>query len=846
MAIGRDSSRDHALRRGTYRTLRRKGQVGPVRRGLTVLPPFLIAFLLALAAMPVVFGAMWFADMTRDLPSPQDLARDPLALSTNVYDRSGTELLYQFEVERREAVKYDEVPQVLVDATVAAEDKTFWENPGVDVLGIVRAAYSDLTGRATGQGGASTITQQLVKQRVVGSEVSLRRKIREAVLSIEVTQTYSKHEILELYFNQIYYGNQAYGVKAAAQTYFGKGDLSTLTLAEAALLAGLPQAPSVLDPSQPENVGRAEERRSYVLEQMVDTGAITREEAERAEAEPIKVVGKQVTTIVAPHFVFQVRDQLTRILGGDEGAVTRGGFKVTTTLDMKKQAIAERQVKEWVETLHDRNVWNAGLVSIDPRTGEVLSYVGSVDYYDREDLKVQGQYDVAGIGLRQPGSAFKVFNYLTALKKGATAATVVVDARTDFGGKATTKFDEKACVYCPENADLQYHGPLSMRQAIRESRNVPAVKFLHQYSGVEDVIKTANEMGITSKIEPSTVGLSLTLGAKEVKLVDMTSAFGVLANMGVRIAPTYVLKVEDPNGRVVWEHKDYEKKRVLDPGIAYIMNDILKETTRPDRSYIFGNWTTIGRPAALKTGTTDNLKDVYSVGYVPQLVTGIWMGNSNGDLMSSRDFFSAMGPGQLWREYMKEVLTGVEVRDWERPANVVTANVVLAPGAFGGYGSGMHASSLTPFSTTELFIRGTEPRTPDTWYVEGCPKEDGSSSVGMRIREVGQPVWQPYTQLWIDQAKEGGHNYGRYTWNLIGEDPCPTPSPTPEPTPTPSATPTPGPSGSPGASPLPTGTFDPFPRPSVPLPPIRTSSPAPSLTPPSPSPAPPSPSPTPP
>ncbi|MGH2378907.1 MAG: transglycosylase domain-containing protein [Candidatus Limnocylindria bacterium] len=835
MTISRNH-RDHALRRGPYRTLRKKGNGSPVRRGLALLPPVLIAFFIALAAVPLVGGVMVLGALVSDLPSPQDLARDPLALSTKVYDRTGAELLYQFEVERRENVSLDEVPDVLIDATLAIEDKTFWDNPGVDVLGIARAAYADLTDQPVGQGGASTITQQLVKQRIVGSEISLQRKIREAVLAIQVTRTYSKRDILELYFNQIYYGNQAYGVKAAAQTYFGKSDLSQLTLAEAALLAGLPQSPSAYDPSKAENVERATARRSAVLTQMVATGAITDEEFEAADAEPISVIGPQITTITAPHFVFQVRDQLTRILGGDESAVTRGGFTVTTTLDLVKQEAAERQVREHVERLHDRNVFNAGLVSIEPSSGQVLAYVGSVDYYNREDSKVQGEFDVAGLGERQPGSAFKVFNYLTALKKGATAATVVVDARTDFGGTATTRFSPAVCEYCPENADLQYHGPVSMRQAIRESRNVPAVKFLHQYSTVEGLIETAREMGISSEIDPTTVGLALTLGAKEVKLVDMASAFGVLANMGVRVAPTYVLKVEDPNGRVVWEHKDYEQRRVLDPGIAYIMNDILKETTRPDRSYVFGSWTNIGRPAALKTGTTDNLKDVYSVGYVPQLVTGIWMGNSNGDLMSSRDFSSAMGPGQLWRDYMSEVLADVEPLDWERPENVVSANVVLAPGAFGGYGSGMAPSDLSPFSTSELFIRGTEPRTADDWYVPGCAGEDGSTAVGMRIREIGQPVWQQYTQLWIQQARAGGHGYGRYSWNLVGEEPCPTPSPTPSPTATP--TPTPSPSADATRTPRPTRTprvtVDPFPTPSVPLPPI-TFAPSPS---PSPSPTP--------
>lgn len=837
MGIG-TSHRDHALRRGPYRPRRRKGDGVAIGRGLAFLPPVMIAALVGLLALPVVFAGFEFVSLTADLPSPQDLAKAPLALSTDVYDRSGTQLLYTFAEERREPVKIDDVPQTLIDATVAAENKTFFTDPGVDILGIARAAIADLTGHSSGQGGASTITQQLVKQRIVGNEVTLKRKLREAILAIEVTRTYSKRQILELYFNQIYYGDQAYGVRAAAETYFGKTDLSKLTLAESALMAGLPQSPSILDPSKVENLDRAKARRSYVLEQMEEMGTITADQRQQAESEPISIKGPQIATIKAPHFVFQVRDQLAQILGGDESAVSRGGFKVTTTLDMAKQAAAESQVTKWVTDLHSRNVWNAALVSIDPTTGEILAYVGSVDYYDTTDPKVQGQFDVAGIGVRQPGSSFKLFNYLTALKKGATAATVVVDARTDFTGRATGVLSPQTCGYCPENADLQYHGPVTMRQAIRESRNVPAVKFLQEYSGIEDTIQTAHDLGITTPIDPNTVGLSLTLGAKEVKLVDMTSAFGTVANMGVRIAPTYILKVEDSHGKVIWEHKDYEQKRVLDPGIAYIMTDILKDMTDPAKDFIFGSWTNIGRPAALKTGTTDNLKDVYSVGYVPQLVTGVWMGNSNGDLMSQRDFFSAMGPGQLWRDYMKQVLADTPVKDWTKPDDVVTVNVVTAPGAFGGYGSGMLPSKLSPFATPELFLKGTEPHDVDNWYVAGCPKPDGSTSVGMHIREVGPPVWKAYTDRWIAEAQKGGHTYGRYHWDLVTSETCPSPSPTPKPsvTPTPRssgpATPTPS-----GQTPSPTPTETPVPTiqislpPGVTWPPGLTPSPRPTPTP---------------
>jgi len=791
--------------------LRSRGR-GGIRARLAILPSFLGALLIAGVALATVGAVGALAFFTADLPSTDEFAKDPLALSTKVYDRTGTELLYQFEQERREIVSFDQVPQQLIDATLGAEDKTFWTNPGIDVFVILRAVRDDILTH-TVVSGASTITQQLVKQRIVGDEVSLSRKVKEAILAVEVTRTYSKQQILELYLNQIYYGNQAYGIKAAAETYFGKSDLRTLTLAECALLAGLPQAPSALDPSDPGNVANAQDRRSYVLSQMVDMGAITEAQAAAADTEPITVAGAQITQIKAPHFVFQVRQQLEQILGTD-AAIDRGGYKIITSLDMKKQEIAERQVREWVDFLHNVNVWNAALVSIDPQTGEVLAYVGSVDYYNRDDPRVQGQFDVAGLGLRQPGSSFKMFNYVTALKKGATPATVVVDARTDFTGRADpNNLGPNTCGYCPQNADLQYHGPITMRQAIRESRNVPAVKFLSQYSGIEDTIQTAKDMGITTPIDPNTIGLSLTLGAKEVHLVDMASAYGVLANMGVRVTPTYVLRVEDARGKVVWEHKDYEQKRVLDQSIAWLMTDILKDMTNPAKDFIFGQWTNIGRVAALKTGTTDNLRDVYSVGYVPSLVTGVWMGNSNNSEMSAVNFNSAMGPGQLWRDYMKEALADTPPADWDRPADIVTLNVVSAPGAFGGYGSGLLPSSLSPFSMPENFIKGKTPAKQDDWFVQGCVKADGTRSVALQLKENAPALWTRYTDKWVADANAGKHTYGRYAWNVLGSQPCPSPSPSPSPTASPRPSPTlpfftvpPTPSILPTKTPVPTPT----------------------------------------
>ncbi|MDQ6859465.1 MAG: transglycosylase domain-containing protein [Chloroflexota bacterium] len=789
---------------------------------VTVISPVLIAILITFIGLPLVGGLVAFAFFTRDLPSAEDIGKAPLAQSTKVYDRDGTELLYQFEEERRDLVQYKDIPQVLINAVVASEDHSFFTNPGVDVFGIVRAAISDVTNRGSGGGGASTITQQLVKLRLVGSESTITRKIREAILAVEVTRTYSKEQILELYFNQIYYGNQAYGIRAAAQSYFGKTDLKTLTLAEAALLAGLPQLPSILDPSKAENTVRATERRAYVLDQMESLNMITPAEASAANATPIKTIGVTVAKIEAPHFVFQVRNQLTAILGGDEGAVTRGGFRVITSLDWRLQQAAQSHVADQVSKLKTgSNVNNAALVSLDTRTGEVLAYVGSVDYNDRADPKVQGQFDVAGIGMRQPGSSFKVYNYITALKKGATAATVVVDARTDFDGKAPPGVVSgggfhSQCGYCPENADLQYHGPVTMRQAIRESRNIPAIKFLQQYSGIDDTIQTAHDLGITTSIDTSKIGLSLTLGAAEVKLIDMANAYGTISNLGVHVDPTFILRVEDSRGKIVWEHKDYQQKRVLDENVAYVMVDILKDTTQPDRDFIFGGFTNIGRPAGLKTGTTDNLKDVYAVGFTPTLVTGVWMGNSNGEAMEG--ISSAIGPGLLWRDYMKEIFADFPASDWKRPANIIDATVVIAPGAFGGYGSGLLPSGLTPFSTKEIFVKGTEPRKVDDWYGAGCTGAGGSQVVAMQIKEVGPAAWQPYTDQWIREAIAGSRSYGRYSWNLFPPSgQCPSPSPTASPGP-PSATP-PRPSGSGAPTPTVPPTFT--------LPPIITPSPRP-------------------
>ena len=803
-----------------------------------MLPRSVLTRRLRRLALPVALGAAALVGLgvaavaaitvlASDMPSVEDLAKDPLPLATKVYAADGATLLYEFAEERREPVRFEELPKTLIDATISAEDRTFWSNPGIDVPSIVRAAFENVqAGRITQ--GASTITQQLIRARMLDNERTLARKAREALLALEVARRYSKQEILEMYFNQIYYGAQAYGVKAAARVYFGTTDLSKLTLGQAALLAGLPQSPSTLDPTKPENQTDATERRAYVLDQMVRSGYITQAQADAASKEPIEIGGGAGgIRLAAPHFVFQVKRELTRILGS-EGAVTRGGFTVVTSVIPALQHEAEKQVQAHVARLHDRDVNNAALVAMDPRTGQVLAYVGSVDYRNTADPKVQGQFDAAGIGSRQPGSAFKIFTYLTALKRGATPATVVVDARTDFGGG-----------YRPENADLQYHGPVTMRQALRESRNVPAVKFLQQHAGIDETVRTARDLGITADFEAAGAGLSLTLGSVPVRLIDMTRAYAAVANGGERVDPQLVMKVHDPRGKLIF-HFEPARQRVLSQEVAWLMTDILKDTTQPDRSFLFGPWTNIGRPAALKTGTTDDMKDVYSVGYTPQIVTGIWMGNSDGSLMSSRDLSSAMGPGQLWRDFMRSAHTLLELKpeDWARPAGIVTAEVAVAPGALGGYGSGLAPTAATPFRSSELFVRGTAPTKADDWF-EACPGtrasgKDAAAEPGARmvIKETGPGAWARDRDRWITEAMAGRHDYGRFPWSRILSkgDACPSPSPSasasPSVSPTARSSPTAPAKPSPTlATPLPTVTLPPL------TPPPKTAAPTPTPTP---------------
>ena len=740
-------------------------RLGPLAGGV-------LALMLAMAAMAGTAAAAVIGYFAADLPEAHDLAAVPVPLSTHIYDRSGEHLLYTLEAQRRELVGLDAIPQRLQDATVAIEDRSFWTNPGIDVGGIARAAQANLQSGGITQGG-STITQQLIKQRLLGDDPTFTRKIKEALLALEVTRTYSKQQILEMYFNQIYYGNQAYGVRAAAQTYFGVTDLEQLTLGQVALLAGLPQAPSAYDPIL--DPAAAEARRAEVLQAMVDNGYLTAPEALAAKAEPI-VVKPATTELYAAHFVFRAREQLIREVG--EKAAYEGGYTVITTLDWDMQHLAEQEVKSHVDSLKGANVNNAALVTMEPTTGQVLAYVGSYDYYTNTP-KVRGDYDHAGIAYRQPGSTFKLFTYLAGMEfAGMTASTRLNDIEFAMA-------DGSGSVWAPKDATKEQHGPTTLRQSLRESLNLPALQVTRTV-GVDHIIDVVHQLGIDRDWDRSRLGLSFGIGAGEMRLIDMASAYQVVANMGVRQEPTMLLKVIDPHGNVVRDFTKPEGKQVLDPGLAWVMTDILKDNTNPQGSFVFGPWTTIGRPASLKTGTTDNLQDVLAIGYTPQRLTAIWMGNSDNSEMYG--ITSAMGPGVLWRDYMKKVMEPLPVEWYPKPDNIVDRVVCVNPSLYGGNGSGELPGPGCPasFRMTEHYVAGTEPKKNDSDFYTSC---------GIRL-VAPFADWQDDYNKWAAGAVSGRFSYGRFSWTICGF--TPTPSASPSASPRPSSTPLPKPTKRPG------------------------------------------------
>lgn len=618
------------------------------KRLLLGLVPILVIILVLLGA--------FYAFILKDLPSPTRLGNTTGSYSTQIYDRNG-ELLYTIYGDRNQTfVPLNKIPKQIQHATIAIEDKDFYRHGAIDFRGLARAAYVTFIKKTQVQGG-STLTQQLVKNSLLTPERTLIRKIKELVLSFAVEILHSKDEILEMYLNQVPYGGTAYGVEAASQTFFGK-HVHELTLAEQAYLAGLPESPSTLSPfgSHPE-LGK--KRQEEVLNKMYDQGYIKKDEKEKAVKQQLKFE-KISNPIKAPHFVFYVKDLLTKKYGSQK--VEQGGLKVYTSLDLDIQDFAQKTVAEEVARVKRYKVGNGAALITKPGTGEILAMIGSKDYFDPQ----HGNVNIA-LAHRQPGSSIKPLNFAVGLSKGYSAATPFIDQPVCFPSPPSKP-------YCPRNYDGTFHGVVQMRYALANSLNIPAVQML-KLNTLETFISTASAMGLTTFKDPSRYGLSLTLGGGEVMMVDMATAFGVFANQGYRIDLHPILKVTDNKGQILEEYKPPKSpifgKKVLSSEVSFIISDILSDNNA--RAQAFGTNSELKidkQKVSVKTGTTNDYRDNWTIGYTPSYLVAVWVGNNDNTPMSGI-VSGVTGAAPIWNVLMTELLKDKKQEIPQKPANVV-------------------------------------------------------------------------------------------------------------------------------------------------------------------------------
>ena len=907
------------------------------RSTLGYLAVILFVFLAGLGIIGAISVVGAYTFLAADLPDPELLTQYQLPEETILYDRTGETELARFGEYKREVVTYDEIPPILLDATTAIEDKTFWENAGFDPVGIAAAALDSLRGDSR---GASTITQQLVRARLLDPELvqdpdrTIERKLKEIIQSIRVTQAFpgqeGKQEIITAYLNQNYYGNQSYGVKAAVRGYFGK-DLADVTPAEAAIIAALPKSPSNYDlvrnaveqcqvqPADGEECPAGERRlvvpgdtkivirRDTVLDLMaagdrtpISGDAFPARVFEGAKGDEVELAGQTTPRWKAPHFVWAVRDELTTKLCGPDATtcpeLEQGGLRVITTVDLELQSIAERWVKlaarvphrkdpeaaakalgfddypDWVANLEGKNLRNSGLVALDYQTGELVAYVGSADYYSTAGRpEFQPQYDVVGHGYRQPGSAFKPFNYAIGIEdRTLTAGSMFMDSATDFGGG-----------YTPSNADNLERGPVRVRKALQFSLNIPSVKAM-ALNSPEHAFAKAQDFGLTFQSETTNAGLSLALGVAETRPVDLVTGYGTLANEGRYIGHTTILAVRDRSGvDVVDPYVPPAGEQAVSPQTAFIVTDILRENTIRRVNPYWGRFQIRDengdyRQATLKTGTNNDAKDLNAYGYIAApteegraegayaLTVGVWNGNSDNTPVSTpnRPVFSIDVSTYVWQGFLKEATATWPLTTFSRPDTGLD-RVAIDP--FTGLLPGPGAEGVN-----EWFLSGTAPgRALD----QGLCGEAVIQTVGL---ETGFANWMEASRDWLRRADRGPgtaggpdrtrtsyfynnsfNPYGRSWGALVDGNGCGEPSPSPScfiiPTPDPSGViPSfvlPSPSGSePVPLPCPTPTPSPSPSPSVDASPSLEPSPTPppATQPPTPTPsAPPVPSATP-
>ncbi len=626
---------------------------------------------------------------SRQLPDPNAWQDRRIIQSTKIYDRDNKNLLYEIHgEEKRTVIPFDQIPKIVKDAAVAAEDANFYKHSGINFRGIFRAILTDIREKKLFEGGSS-ITQQLVKNAYLTPDRTLSRKIKELILTIALERRYSKNDILNFYLNQIPYGSNAYGIEAAAQTFFNK-PAKELTIAEAIYLTAMPKAPSYYSPYG-SHAGELKNRANYILDRMHEFKYISDKEYDEAKKTTVSFIG-QKTEITAPHFVMFIRDYLNEKYGED--FVEKGGLKVTTSLNLDLQKIAEKAVEEGAKRNEIYNTKNAALVAVDPKTGQILAMVGSKNYNGSpepegcepgKNCQFEPNFNVA-ISLRQPGSSFKPFVYAAAISKGYTPDTVIWDVPTEFNplcswdGKAGNGVDPETC-YHPKNYDGRFRGAVTLKTALSNSLNLPSVKVLY-LAGINNAINMAENMGINTLKDRSRYGLSLVLGSGEVKLLEIVSAYGIFGQEGVKHNPTGILKVEDGNGRILEEYKD-DGQKVMDEQVARVINDILSDNNA--RAPLFGLYSSLSlgeRPAAAKTGTTQDpndetkARDAWIIGYTPSLVAGVWTGN-NDNTAIEKGGAGVMASGPIWHQFMIEALKNSPIELFNKPDPIITEKPIL-------------------------------------------------------------------------------------------------------------------------------------------------------------------------
>lgn len=867
-----------------------------VARIAIALPIFLFASFLAAGVVGFAGAVAAFSHYSQGLPDPKEVFSDlDFDQETRVLDRSGKVQLASFARERRDVITFDQVSPAVIDATTSVEDKTFWENAGFDPAGIISAALDTLTGNSR---GASTITQQLVRARLLPKfafEGSLyERKIREIIQSVRLTQEFpgveGKREIITAYLNQNFYGNSSYGVAAAARSYWAITDLRKLTLAQAAVLAAIPQSPSSFDlvrnaVEQTDADGKTRlvvpsgssivQRRNYILELMktrsvLTAGTYSAADYDTAMQEPLVISPPSNVRWLAPQFVLQARHQLGEILctasqADNCPAIDTGGFTVVTTLDWRMQRLAEKWTQAgargpnakdpvayvksvgvayqpWIKNLVGKGVNNGALAAIDYRTGQIYAYAGSAGFYLAGNQQFQPQFDVLEDGWRQPGSAFKPINYLVGIEDHSlTAASMFMDVVTDFGGG-----------YTPTDADRLERGPLRLRQAIQVSLNIPAIKAAIE-TGLDRVFQRSRGFGLRYQSDTFTSGPSIGIGTLEVHMIDLVSAYGAIANGGVLVPRTTILEVRNAAGEKIWPPVGASTKGTVavSPQAAFIMTDILAGNTDPAQNPFWSKRAIYDgktrRPATLKTGTTNDTKDLTAMGFLappedpkaPAFVVGAWMGNSDNSAPPA-GVVALESAASLWQAFLTAATKGQPIATFQQPPGIVEATV----DAF----TGMRPGPFSEKTVKEWFIEGTVPTQVDTTKVgiavdsiSGLLWQEGCEGP-MEVRgfldlagvEADYPEWRSYTDGWIERAQRGPgiaggpektrttYFYQSGAWNPYGltwgapfppAETCEIFFPSPEPSP----------SFDPFASPDPFASFDPYasPSPTESIPPIE-------------------------